>query len=103
MARGKADEDVSMLQMALIGFQIEKERIENKIQELRTKLKGKGSTMTSAGEPAAPRKRELSDAARKRIAMAQKRRWAEHRKRAAQAKSQAAKPKTQAAGGGSPQ
>jgi hypothetical protein len=92
-----------MLQMALIGFQIEKGRIEGKIQELRAKLKGKGSTMTSAGDTSAPRKRELSDAARKRIAMAQKRRWAEHRKRAAQAKAQASKPKAQAAGGGSAQ
>ncbi len=98
MARGRADEDVSMLQMALVGFQIEKDRIESKIQELRAKLKGKGAMMTSAGESSAPRKRELSDAARKRIAMAQKRRWAEHRKRAAQAKSQTAKPKAQAAG-----
>lgn len=99
MARGRSDEDVSMLQMALIGFQIERDRIEGKIQELRSKLKGKGGPMTSGGEASAPRKRQLSDAARKRIAMAQKRRWAEHRKRAAQAKTQSAKPKAQAAGG----
>jgi hypothetical protein len=101
MARGRSNDDVSMLQMALIGYQIEKERIESKIQELRGALKGKAPM--ASGEAAAPRKRELSDAARKRIAMAQKRRWAEHRKRAAQAKAQTSKPKAQAAGGGSPQ
>ena len=103
MARGRSVENVSMLQMALVGFQIEKDRIESKIQELRAKLKGKAPLASASGEAAAPRKRELSDAARKRIAMAQKRRWAEHRKRAAQAKAQSAKPKAQAAGGGSPQ
>jgi hypothetical protein len=84
--------------MALVGFQIEKQRIETKIQELQAKLKGRAIS-TASGEPAAPRKRELSEAARKRIAMAQKRRWAEHRKRAAQAKAQASKPQAKAAGG----
>jgi hypothetical protein len=101
MARGRSVEDVSMLQMALVGYQIEKQRIESKIEELRGKLKGRGTAISPAsGEPAAPRRRELSEAARKRIAMAQKRRWAEHRKRAAQAaKAQSAKPQAKAAGG----
>src|SRR4051812_20032951 len=100
MARGRSNEDVSMLQMALIGFQIEKQRIESSIQNLRAQLKGRGASIAAApGEAAAPRKRELSEAARKRIAMAQKRRWAEHRKRAAQAKAQTSRPKAQAAGG----
>ena len=103
MARGRSVEDVSMLQMALVGYQIERQRVESKIQELRGKLKGRVTAMSSAsGEPAAPRKRELSEAARKRIAMAQKRRWAEHRKRAAQA-AKAAKPQVKAAGGSSAQ
>ena len=85
MARGRSIDDVSTLQMALVGFQIERQRIETKIQELQARLKGRRAPMSQDGEPAAPRKRELSPAARKRIAMAQKRRWAEHRKRAAQA------------------
>jgi hypothetical protein len=87
MARGRSTEDVGTLQMALIGYQIEKQRIESKIQELQSQLKGRrGSLPTSGGESKPPaRKRELSEAARKRIAAAQKRRWAEHRKRAAQA------------------
>lgn len=94
MARGRSIEDLTTLQMALVGYQIEKQRIESKINELQGLLKGKRTAVTSGagGEVAAPRKRELSEAARKRIAMAQKRRWAEHRKRAAQAaKSPAAK------------
>jgi hypothetical protein len=86
--------------MALVGYQIEKQRVESKIQELRGKLKGRGTAMSPVpGEPAAPRKRELSEAARKRIALAQKRRWAEHRKRAAQAAKAASKPQVRAAGG----
>jgi hypothetical protein len=88
--------------MALIGFQIEKQRIESKIQELRAQLKGRGAAMPSAsGDAPEPRKRDLSEAARKRIAMAQKRRWAEHRKRAAAAKSQGGKPQAAKAGGAS--
>jgi hypothetical protein len=71
--------------MALVGYEIEKRRIESKIQELRRHLKGRGGTIPVIGGDPAPRKRELSDAARKRIANAQKRRWAEHRRRAAQA------------------
>ena len=100
MARGRSIDDVSTLQMALVGFQLEKQRIEAKIQELQGMLKGKrAAAPAGGGEAAAPRKRELSEAARKRIAMAQKRRWAEHRKRAAQA----AKPQVAKAGGASAQ
>ena len=93
MARGKSIEDIGTLQMALVGFQIEKQRIEGKIQELRAKLKGKRVAGPAAGvETKAPVKRDLSEAARKRIAAAQKRRWAEYRKRKATApKAQAAK------------
>jgi hypothetical protein len=101
MARGKSIDDAATLQMALVGYQLEKQRIEGKIQEIQSLLKGKrgafSSAATAAGLPA--RKRELSESARARIAAAQKRRWAEHRKRAAQA-AKAAKsssPKTAAA------
>jgi hypothetical protein len=100
MARGRNVEDLATLQMALVGFQIEKQKIEDKIRELQTQLKGKRVLMPSAAaEVKAPGvKRILSPAARKRIADAQKRRWAEHRKRAAQnAKTQ--QPKAQAASG----
>jgi hypothetical protein len=93
MPRGKSIEDVSTLEMALVGFQIEKQKIESKMQEIQSHLKGKRTAMPSNAAGAAPApKRQLSEGARKRIAAAQKRRWAEHRKRAAQAaKAQTAK------------
>ncbi len=86
MARLKLSIDQSTLEMALVGYQIEKERIEGKIREIQAQLKGK-TVSVSAPVSAKPTraKRELSPAARKRIALAQKKRWAEHRKRAAQA------------------
>ncbi len=89
MARGKLTEDLSTLQMALVGYQIEKEKIEAKISEIQSQLKGKRTPATPSAEKSeTPGKRVLSPAARKRIAMAQKKRWAEHRKRAAQAAKQ---------------
>jgi hypothetical protein len=91
MARGKLTEDTSTLQMALVGYQIEKEKIEAKISAIQAQLKGKRSPVssTAAEKPESSGKRFLSPAARKRIAMAQKKRWAEHRKRAAQAAKEA--------------
>jgi len=73
--------------MALVGYQIERQKIDDKIRAIEAQLKGKrisisSSTSTAAG--AAP-KRVLSPAARRRIALAQKKRWAEHRKKAAMA------------------
>jgi hypothetical protein len=87
MARGRSTEDISTLQMALVGYQIEKQRIESKMQEIQSHLKGKRVAFAGSGAEtaAAPRKRVLSEAARSRIAAAQKKRWAEHRKRAAAA------------------
>lgn len=90
MARGRNIEDLTTLQMALVGYQIEKEKIEGKIREIQSQLRGKhvamAPTAAAAAEKKAPgTKRVLSPAARKRIAAAQKKRWAEHRKRAAQA------------------
>jgi hypothetical protein len=81
MARGKSTEDLSTLQMALVGYQVEKERIEEKIREIQASLKGKAvpSAASAAAKPAGV-KRVLSAAARKRISKAQKKRWAAHRK-----------------------
>ncbi len=91
MARGRSVADVTTLQMALVGYQYEKQKIEERIREIEAQLKGKHVAPTSpAAEKKAPGvKRVLSPAARKRIAAAQKKRWAEHRKRmAAQAKAE---------------
>jgi hypothetical protein len=86
MPRGKS-QDKSILAMALVGYEIEKKKIEDKIHEIRAKL-GKvtekiGNALNNGSER--PKRRKLSAAARKRIATAQKKRWAEHRKATAQA------------------
>jgi hypothetical protein len=80
--------------MALVGYQIEKDKIEAKIRELQAALKGRRGVATASGARPVVR-RELSPAARARIAAAQKKRWAEHRKQKAQAAKTA---KAQAAG-----
>ena len=86
MARGKLTEDTSTLQMALVGYRIEREKIEAKIGEIQAQLKGnRGPASASAGKPEPRTKRHLSAAALRRISIAQKKRWAAHRKRAAQA------------------
>ena len=85
MARGRSADDLATLQMALIGYQLEKTKIEDKIQELQARLRGKtpASPAAAGAKKAAGVKRVLSPAARRRIANAQKKRWAEHRRKAA--------------------
>jgi hypothetical protein len=85
MARTKDNENAAILEYALHHLEMERDEIQAKIDHVRRQLGGK-----AAGSPAPPvtaspnseprRKRVLSEAARKRIAAAQKRRWAEHRK-----------------------
>ena len=85
MARMNATYDVTTLQMALVGYQHERQKIDDKIREIQAALKGKTVVLPSvAAETAAATKRVLSPAARRRIALAQKKRWAEHRRRKAQ-------------------
>jgi cell division septum initiation protein DivIVA len=89
MPRGRSIPDLATLEMALVGYQIEKQKIDDKIREIESQLKGKrGSATGAAGltlaKKASRTKRVLSAAARRRIAAAQKKRWAEHRKRLAQ-------------------
>ena len=82
MPRGKARPapDHTTLQMALVGYELEKERIAGKIREIRSQLSGEKAAGGEAAKSAEPKKRVLSAAARKRIAAAQRKRWAEHRK-----------------------
>jgi hypothetical protein len=81
-------EDLTMLQMALVGYRHEREKIDEKVRQIEAQLKGKAVVTGSASSAKAkPVRRELSAAARKRIAAAQRKRWAEHRRmKAAQAK-----------------
>ncbi len=87
MPRGTRNEDTTLLSMALLGFEVEKKRIEEKIAELQARVGGhpvaaaKGSVASATPTGRKP----LSAAARKRIAAAQKKRWAEHRKKQAAA------------------
>src|SRR5207249_4067810 len=69
MARARL-EDTSTLQMALVGYQIERQKIDDKIRAIEAQLKGKKVLVSSSpmGTGDAPR-RVLSPAARKRIAM----------------------------------
>jgi hypothetical protein len=88
MPRGTRNEDTTLLSMALLGFEVEKKRIEEKIAELRARVGGHPvpSTAKGSAQAATPSGRKpLSAAARKRIAAAQKKRWAEHRKKQAAA------------------
>ena len=86
MPRGTRTIDQMTLQMALAGYQIERNRIEDKIRGIRAELKGKSAPTAAGNVEKAPAKRKMSAAARKRIGAAQKKRWAEFHKRAAEGK-----------------
>ena len=89
MPRGRSAEDLTTLQMALVGYKYEREKIDDRIRQIEAQLKGKTVAVGgSAGSAKAkPARRQLSAAARRRIAAAQRKRWAEHRKmKAAQSK-----------------
>jgi hypothetical protein len=70
----------SILQMALVGYEMQRNRIEAAIAEIQNEL-GQGdssrsvSTATASAEPKTTGKKRFSAAARKRMAAAQKKRW----------------------------
>jgi hypothetical protein len=70
-------QDTELLEAALIGFLHQKDEVQRKIAELRSRIgepSVSGPAAATAGSPAP--KRTLSPAARRRIALAQKKRWA---------------------------
>ena len=90
MARSaKISGDPILLQAAIEGFELQKERIDQQISQLRVLL-GKRRPQAAGAEKTEPAtngtRRKLSVAARKRIAAAQKKRWAEFRKGATASK-----------------
>jgi hypothetical protein len=86
MARGKSDQNAAILEYALSHLEREREEIQAKIDHIRRQLGGRAPSSTAPAAPSEPRKKHvLSEAARRRIAAAQKRRWAEHRKAKAKA------------------
>lgn len=85
MPRGRSSSDPTTLAMALVGYEIEKQKIEDKIRQIRAQLGGRGAGAPAGAKGGPRRKRTLSASARKRIAAAQRKRWAEHRKKLAAA------------------
>ena len=73
-----------MLAMALVGYEIEKKKIDERIKEIRAQLSGQTAENTaSPSEDGAPgKRRKLSAAARKKISAAQIKRWAKQNKAA---------------------
>jgi hypothetical protein len=85
MPRGRSDQNREILEYALQHLEKERDELQSRIDIIRRQLGGRvTSSAAPASQPSAPsaprKKRTLSEAARKRIAAAQKRRWAEHRK-----------------------
>ena len=75
--------DPGLLEAALEGLLLQRDRIEAQIREVQTILgrkRASGATTSDTALAVSARKRQLSDAARKRIAAAQKKRWAEYRR-----------------------
>ena len=88
MLHTKTKENEALLNAALEGLELQKARIEEQIRQVRTMLgrggpgrprKISGAVAAAVAGEAKP-KRTLSMQARKRIAIAQKKRWAEYRK-----------------------
>ena len=64
-----------IINAAIYGFKAQKSRLDEQITELRTMLNG-GSPQGAAVSEAPRKRRKMSAAARRRIAMAQRARWA---------------------------
>jgi hypothetical protein len=82
MPRTNSIRNHALLTAALEGLELQKQRIEQQIQDVRSLL-GKGRRGRPPGSTKKRGAGRLSAAARRRIATAQKRRWAEYRKSAA--------------------
>jgi hypothetical protein len=70
--------DPAILEAALEGLEIQRQRVEEQIRQVRSLLGKPGRTPKGGDKPSA--KRDLSEAARRRISLAQKKRWAAFRK-----------------------
>jgi hypothetical protein len=79
--------DQGLLEAALFGYQVEKEKIDAKIRDLQAQLRGKKAPVAAVKAAKPGKRRQMSEAARARIAAAQKKRWAEFHKKKAGAQS----------------
>jgi hypothetical protein len=75
----RLQDDPEVLRAALAGYQQELSIIEQKMEEIRRELGGRASAAPKRS-PVQGERRVLSAAARKRIAIAQKKRWAAYKK-----------------------
>jgi len=80
-----------MLEMAIVGYQSELEKISGKIADIKAQLgvrgpgrpKGTATTATATAHAAPRKRRTISKAGRARIAAAQRARWAAHKQQQA--------------------
>jgi hypothetical protein len=84
--------DENVLRMALIGYEQERVKIEAAIANVRAQLVD-GSRESNVTEDAAPTRRKMPAAARRRIAEAARKRWEAFRAAKAQAQKPAERPK----------
>jgi len=59
----------SIIEAAILGFEAQKQKIDSQISELRVMLGGGTDAPAAAAEPATPKRRKMSAAARKRMSM----------------------------------
>jgi hypothetical protein len=97
--------DSTMLEMAIVGYQNELEKISAKIADIKAQLGQRGpgrprDTASVKDQPAAQKRRTISKAGRDRIAAAQRARWAAQKRQPApgSAPAQPKKRKISAAG-----
>jgi cell division septum initiation protein DivIVA len=89
----KLSDDV--ISAAIEGFQAQKRRLDEQIEELRALLPGGGSSSSeqSMNGTGTRKRRRMSAAARKRIAEAQRKRWAAIREKSGESEAPARRPK----------
>ncbi len=80
MPKGKSL-DAGILSAALEGLELQKQRLEQQIAEVRRLLGARTRRAAAVAVEAKKPRRSLSAAARKRIAAAQRKRWAEWHKK----------------------
>lgn len=73
--------DAGILSAALEGLELQKQRLEQQIAEVRRVLGGTTRKAAATAVEAKKPRRKMSAAARKHIAAVQKKRWAEWRKK----------------------
>ena len=103
MPRQGQPRDNTLLEMAIVGYQNEVEKISAKIADIKAQLgesgPGRPKATATATDQAAPQKRRtISKAGRARIAAAQKARWAAQRKQQATTPAKPKKRRLSAAG-----